>query len=64
MKQKIAIIGTGLIGGSLGLALKQAKLDVEITGHDKNGGAAGLAKKRARWTRRTGTCTAPWMAPI
>lgn len=46
MKQKIAIIGTGLIGGSLGLALKQAKLDVEIVGHDKNANAAGLAKKR------------------
>lgn len=46
MKQKIAIIGTGLIGGSLGLALKQAKLDVEIVGHDKNSSAAGLAKKR------------------
>jgi prephenate dehydrogenase len=45
MKQKIAIIGTGLVGGSLGLALKMAKLDAEIVGHDKNSSAAALAKK-------------------
>jgi prephenate dehydrogenase len=45
MKQKIAIIGTGLIGTSLGLAIKQAKLDVEVVGHDKNTSAAALAKK-------------------
>jgi len=46
MKQKIAIIGTGLVGGSLGLAFKQAKLDAEIVGHDKNGSDAALARKR------------------
>jgi prephenate dehydrogenase len=46
MKQKIAIVGTGLIGGSLGLALKQSKLDAEIVGHDKNSSHAALAKKR------------------
>ena len=45
MRQKIAIIGTGLIGGSLGLALKQAKLDAEVVGHDKEGSRAALAKK-------------------
>ena len=46
MKNKIAIIGTGLIGASLGLALKQTKLDAEIVGHDKNTSAAALARKR------------------
>lgn len=46
MKQKIAIIGTGLIGGSLGLALKQTKIEAEIVGHDKNSSEAALAKKR------------------
>jgi prephenate dehydrogenase len=46
MAQKITIIGTGLIGGSLGLALKQAGIDAEIVGHDKDSGAAALAKKR------------------
>jgi prephenate dehydrogenase len=43
--EKIAIIGVGLVGGSLGLALKQAKLDAEIVGHDKNSSNAALAKK-------------------
>jgi prephenate dehydrogenase len=46
MRQRIAIIGTGLIGGSLGLAVKQAKIDAEIVGHDKESGTAALAKKR------------------
>jgi prephenate dehydrogenase len=35
-KRKITIVGTGLIGGSLGLALKSAGLpDIEIVGHDR-----------------------------
>lgn len=34
---KIAILGLGLIGGSLGLALKQSRLrDVEIVGHSRS----------------------------
>lgn len=45
-KSRITIIGTGLIGGSLGLALKKANVDVEIIGHDKDGGAAARAQKR------------------
>ena len=45
-KSRITIVGTGLIGGSLGLALKKAKVDVEIVGHDKDGGAAARAQKR------------------
>ncbi len=46
MREKIAIIGTGLVGTSLGLALKQTRLDADIVGHDKNTSAAALAKKR------------------
>jgi len=46
-KSRITIIGTGLIGGSIGLALKKANVDVEIVGHDKNGSAAARAQKRA-----------------
>ncbi len=46
MRQRIAVIGTGLIGGSLGLAIKEAKLDVEVVGHDKSLDVAGQAKKR------------------
>jgi prephenate dehydrogenase len=45
-KSRIAIIGLGLIGGSIGLALKKAKLELEIVGHDKDSGAAGRALKR------------------
>ena len=43
---KIAIVGTGLIGASLGLALKAAKSkDVTIVGTDKNHDAAVKARK-------------------
>jgi prephenate dehydrogenase len=47
-KQKITIIGLGLIGGSIGMALKAAGLGdrIEIVGHDRDGGADGLARKR------------------
>lgn len=45
-KLRIAIIGLGLIGGSIGLALKKSKLDLEVIGHDKDLGVAGRAVKR------------------
>lgn len=45
-KLRITIIGLGLIGGSIGLALKKSKLDLEIVGHDKDLGVAGRALKR------------------
>lgn len=45
--ERIAIIGLGLIGTSLGLALKQAKLpNIEIVGHDKDPAHAAKAQKR------------------
>jgi len=44
---RIAIIGTGLIGGSLGLALKRAGLkEAEIIGHDREHRLAGRAQRR------------------
>jgi prephenate dehydrogenase len=44
--ERITIIGLGLIGGSLGLALKAANLkDIEIVGYDKDGTAAGDAQR-------------------
>lgn len=44
--ETITIIGTGLIGGSIGLALKAAKLNgVELVGFDDDRGVAGNAKK-------------------
>ena len=45
-KSRVTIIGLGLIGGSIGLALKQSKLEIEVVGHDKDPGAAGRAHKR------------------
>lgn len=46
VKSRIAIIGLGLIGGSIGLALKKSKLELELVGHDKDLGVAGRAVKR------------------
>jgi len=44
--KRITIVGTGLIGGSLGLALKAARLHgLEIVGHDRERGNATHAEK-------------------
>ncbi|MHB1006650.1 MAG: prephenate dehydrogenase [Chloroflexota bacterium] len=43
---KITIIGLGLIGGSLGLALRQQGGGYEVVGHDRDPEASGRAKKR------------------
>jgi prephenate dehydrogenase len=45
-KSRVTIVGLGCIGGSIGLGLKKAKLDLEIVGHDKDAGAASRALKR------------------
>ncbi len=45
-KSRIAIVGLGLVGTSLGLALKKNKIDAEIVGHDKDTAAAHAAQKR------------------
>ncbi len=43
---RVAIIGLGLIGGSIGLALKRAQLDgLEIVGFDASRGVASKARK-------------------
>ena len=43
---RVAIIGLGLIGGSIGLALKRAELDnLNIVGHDAEFGVNGRARK-------------------
>jgi prephenate dehydrogenase len=45
-KARITIIGTGLIGGSIGLALKAQGLPgVEIVGHDRSRGTTSQAEK-------------------
>ena len=44
---RIVIIGLGLIGGSLGMALKAAKLhDVEIIGVDNSWDVVNMAKRK------------------
>ena len=43
--KRITIIGLGLIGSSLGLALKKAKVEAEIMGHDKEPRVNSKAKK-------------------
>lgn len=45
-KSRVTIVGLGLIGGSIGLALKNSKADLEIVGHDKDPGVSGRALKR------------------
>ena len=42
---KITIIGTGLIGTSLGMALKKAQVKAEIVGSDRDRGVANRAQK-------------------
>ena len=42
---KIAIIGTGLIGTSIGMALKKAQVKAEIVGSDRDRGIANRAQK-------------------
>ncbi|TMG04055.1 MAG: prephenate dehydrogenase/arogenate dehydrogenase family protein [Chloroflexi bacterium] len=45
-KKRITIIGTGLIGGSLGMALKGARLPgLEVIGHDRDRANATQAEK-------------------
>ena len=45
-KKRIAIVGTGLIGGSLGMAVQAAKLPgLEVVGYDIDRGVANQAEK-------------------
>ena len=44
-KPRISIVGLGLIGGSIGLALRQAEVASSVIGHDRDRLANGEAKK-------------------
>lgn len=44
-KPRITIVGLGLIGNSIGLALMQGQRNFEVVGHDKDNKAAGKAGK-------------------
>ncbi|MDD5595989.1 MAG: prephenate dehydrogenase/arogenate dehydrogenase family protein, partial [Candidatus Omnitrophica bacterium] len=43
--KKIAIIGVGLIGGSIGLAIKKKKIAAEVIGVSRHQRTLSLAKK-------------------
>jgi prephenate dehydrogenase len=45
-KPRITIVGLGLIGGSMGLALSQTGNDYEVVGHDREHAVASRARKR------------------
>ena len=45
MAFRITVVGLGLVGSSIGLALKQTEADLEIVGHDKDSKAAKRAYK-------------------
>jgi prephenate dehydrogenase len=45
-KSRITIVGLGLIGGSIGLALKKSSPDLQVIGHDRDPGVASRAQKR------------------
>ncbi len=45
-QRRLTIVGTGLIGGSIGLALKAAGARYKIVAHDRDRGMAAQAKKR------------------
>jgi prephenate dehydrogenase len=53
-RRRLTIVGLGLIGGSLGMAVRAAGLDLEVVGHNRSHAAAGKAQKlgaidRAEW---------------
>lgn len=43
--KKVGLVGTGLIGGSIGLAIKKFKPQVEVIGYDVNPEALAIAEK-------------------
>lgn len=45
MAFRTTIVGLGLVGSSIGLALRQAGASIEVIGHDKDSGAAKRAYK-------------------
>jgi prephenate dehydrogenase len=52
-KPRVSIIGLGLIGGSIGLALRSGTQSVEIIGHDLDPGIGSLAQKKGAVDKST-----------
>ena len=53
--RRVALLGLGLIGGSLGLALRVARPDLEVVGWDRDPAAAALAAQRGAVTATAAT---------
>ena len=53
--ERVALIGTGLIGGSLGLALRAKHPEAEVVGFDASGAERDLALARGAVTRCAGS---------
>lgn len=51
---RISIVGLGLIGGSLGLALRRAQVEHELVGYDVDAQAARAAQRRGAVDRAVG----------
>ena len=52
---RMAIIGLGLIGGSMGLALRKAKADIEVVGFARRPEVASRAIERGAVDRTEGS---------
>lgn len=50
--RQVALLGTGLIGGSIGLGLRRALPDVEVIGYDRDPDSSLVALERAAISRR------------
>src|SRR5437763_350299 len=44
-RARITIVGLGLVGASMGLAIRKAKPEIEVVGHDSNNEATKQALK-------------------
>ncbi|MBI2322593.1 MAG: prephenate dehydrogenase/arogenate dehydrogenase family protein, partial [Chloroflexi bacterium] len=51
---RITIVGLGLIGGSLGLALRRGQVEHELVGYDADAQAARAAQRRGAVDRAVG----------
>ena len=51
----VAVIGTGLMGGSLGLALRRSRPDIEVRGFDEDRRAGAAALERGAVTHLAGS---------
>ena len=49
MIQRVAILGVGLIGGSLGLVWKKTRTDLTLIGYDEPEGSTAASENSCAW---------------